>query len=281
MSDASNLLLGLLDLADLGSGAFEGGQPPHPRDHVFAGQIVAQGLMAAGRSVGAGDPRSLHAYFTAVGDPSRPIRYEVETLRATTRTAFKEVRARQGDTTICVLSCTFAQRANGLEHQFDAPSAPGPEGLPTFDEQTAPYEAILEGSFFVERPVDQRYIGQVPWQPREEFAPRQRLWMKVDGPIPEDPLLHACAVAYVSNYSIFHTLLQPHERTWGDPDLAVAAIDQCIWFHAPLRADEWFLFDADSPVATGGRGVARALCFERSGRLVTSMVQEGLVRSRS
>jgi len=131
------------------------------------------------------------------------------------------------------------------------------------------------------RPIDQRYIGDLPWLPTTSRETRQRLWVRADGELADDPLLHAAVVAYASDMSLIDSILKPHEIRWKDGTTMVVSLDHCMWFHRPFRADRWLLFDQDSPNAYGGRGLARGLMFDEEGHLVVSLVQEGLVRVRA
>ncbi len=111
-----------------------------------------------------------------------------------------------------------------------------------------------------------------------DAEPRQQLWVRADGHLDDDPLLHACIAAYASDLSLYDTIVRPHEVHWDERNFMGASLDHCMWFHRRFRADEWLLYDTDSPVAVGARGLARGFFFERSGRLVVSVVQEGLAR---
>ena len=281
VSDALDLLVHLLDLEPIEVNIFRGVQPGDERQRVFGGQVAAQALMAAGRTVEHGRVHSLHSYFLRPGDPSIPILYEVDRIRDGRSFTTRRVVAIQHGRPIFNLSTSFHDDEAGFEHQFPMPEAPDPETLPTITERLGPWREELGEWLDRPRPIDQRHIGELPWLHHEPRAPYQRLWIRADGKLPDDPLLHACVVTYASVLSRFDTILNPHEVRWTDPEFLGASLDHCMWFHRHFRADEWLLFDSDSPVAAGARGIARGFLFDRSGRLVVSMVQEGLARLRT
>jgi acyl-CoA thioesterase-2 len=163
------------------------------------------------------------------------------------------------------------------------PEVPRPDELPTVRERLEPYLDQLPDWFVVgrPRPIDQRYIGDLPWLPATSPDNRQRLWVRADGELADDPLLHAAVIAYASDMSIIDSVLKPHEIRWREGTTMVVSLDHCMWFHRPFRADKWLLVDQDSPNAYGARGLARGLIFDQEGRLVVSLVQEGLVRVTS
>ena len=161
------------------------------------------------------------------------------------------------------------------------PDVPDPESLPTFKERMEPYKDMLGDWYERERPMDARHITKTPLERAadEPLPPRQQLWIKANGQLPDDPLLHACIVAYESDFTLLDTALLPIGiRSWNDGTTMMASLDHAMWFHRPFRADDWLLYDQDSPNAYGARGFARGQIFTRDGRLVVSVVQEGLIR---
>jgi acyl-CoA thioesterase-2 len=165
-----------------------------------------------------------------------------------------------------------------FDHQVAMPEVPGPESLASMRERLEPLRDQLADWFARPHPIDQRHVGELPWMQHENRDPIQRLWIRADGTLGDDPLLHACIAAYASDMSLFDTMLAPHEVNWDDAEFMGASLDHCMWFHRPFRADEWLLYDMDSPSAYGARGLARGFLFTRGGTLVVSMVQEGLMR---
>ncbi|MGO9584292.1 MAG: acyl-CoA thioesterase II [Acidimicrobiales bacterium] len=284
MSEALRELVELLDLEVIEVNIFRGKNLDETRLRVFGGQVAAQSLVAAGRTVERGRVHSLHSYFLRPGDPAAPILYEVDRIRDGRSFTTRRVVAIQHGRAIFNLQCSFhIDEGPGLVHQAEMPKVPPPEDLPTFRECLEPYRDQLPDWFQLDRPrpIDQRYIGEVPWLPSASRETRQQLWVRADGELADDPLLHAAVVAYASDMSIIDSILKPHELSWETGATMVVSLDHCMWFHRPLRADRWLLFDQDSPVAYGSRGLARGLMFDEEGRLVVSLVQEGLVRVRA
>ncbi len=284
MSEALRELVELLDLEVIEVNIFRGKNLDETRLRVFGGQVAAQSLVAAGRTVERGRVHSLHSYFLRPGDPAAPILYEVDRIRDGRSFTTRRVVAIQHGRAIFNLQCSFhIDEGPGLVHPAEMPKVPPPEDLPTFRECLEPYRDQLPDWFQLDRPrpIDQRYIGEVPWLPSASRETRQQLWVRADGELADDPLLHAAVVAYASDMSIIDSILKPHELSWETGATMVVSLDHCMWFHRPLRADRWLLFDQDSPVAYGSRGLARGLMFDEEGRLVVSLVQEGLVRVRA
>jgi acyl-CoA thioesterase-2 len=278
VSDALEFLVDLLDLEPIEVNIFRGVNPNEDRQRVFGGQVAAQSLMAAGRTVESGRPHSLHAYFLRPGDPSVPILYEVDRIRDGRSFTTRRVVAIQHGRAIFNLSASFHVDEPGPSHQIPMPEVPDPEELESLVTRLEPYRETLGDWFARPHPIDQRHIGELPFSRKASKEPIQRLWIRADGTLPDDPLLHACIAAYASDMSLFDTMLAPHDVTWDDTDFMGASLDHCMWFHRPFRADEWLLYDMDSPTASGGRGLARGFLFTRQGELVVSMVQEGLMR---
>ena len=270
----------LLDLEAIEVNIFRGRSPAEDRQRTFGGQVAGQALVAAARTV---DPsveiHSLHAYFLRPGDPGRPILYEVDRIRDGRSFATRRTVAIQHGKAIFNMSVSFQVPEEGFEHQFDSPlaSTPTPESLPDFKDRYAPYAADLGDWYHRPRPIDMRYVDWEPLDRRSSLPPRQRVWMRAAGTLPDDPVLHACVVTYASDMSLLDTALLPH-ASWHDPDVFMASLDHAMWFHRPFRADEWILYDQDTPSASGGRGLARGLMWDQQGNLVVSVVQEGLLR---
>ncbi len=279
MSTSLEFLVDLLDLEPIEVNIFRGIQPNEERQRVFGGQVAGQALMAAGRTVDHGRVHSLHSYFLRPGDPTVPILYEVDRIRDGRSFTTRRVVAVQHGRAIFNLEASFHDHDEGPEHQFPMPEVPAPEGLAPLAERLAPWKDELAEWFDRPHPIDQRHIGDLPWHSRGAGEPSHRLWIRAEGKLPDDPLLHACVATYASDMSLIDTILAPHDVRWGDEGFMSASLDHCMWFHRPFRADEWLLYDTDSPVAIGGRGLARGFLFDRSGHLCVSMVQEGLTRT--
>ncbi len=278
MSESLDFLVNLLDLEPIEVNIFRGIQPDEERQRVFGGQVASQALMAAGRTVEHGQVHSLHSYFLRPGDPTVPILYEVDRIRDGRSFTTRRVVAVQHGRAIFNMACSFHVDERGIEHQFTMPDVPDPETLPTLPERLAPWRDELAEWFERPHPIDQRFIGDLPWKAIEGRDPIQQLWIKADGKLGDDPLLHSCVATYASDMTLFDTILAPHSIKWDDPSFMGASLDHCMWFHRSFRADDWLLYDTDSPNAHGARGIARGFLYDQSGRLVVSMVQEGLTR---
>ena len=278
MSESLDFLVNLLDLEPIEVNIFRGIQPDEERQRVFGGQVASQALMAAGRTVEHGQVHSLHSYFLRPGDPTVPILYEVDRIRDGRSFTTRRVVAVQHGRAIFNMACSFHVDERGIEHQFTMPDVPDPETLPTLPERLAPWRDELAEWFERPHPIDQRFIGDLPWKAMEGRDPIQQLWIKADGKLGDDPLLHSCVATYASDMTLFDTILAPHSIKWDDPSFMGESLDHCMWFHRSFRADDWLLYDTDSPNAHGARGIARGFLYDQSGRLVVSMVQEGLTR---
>ena len=282
MSKALDALIELLDLEAIEVNIFRGLSPDEQRQRVFGGQVAGQALVAAGRTVEDGKQvHSLHAYFLRPGDPMVPILYEVDRIRDGRSFATRRVVAIQHGRAIFNLAASFHLEEPGPEHQAPMPDVPDPESLPSFRERMEPYKDFLGDWYERPRPIDARHVTKTPLEraPDEPLPPRQQVWIKADGELPDEPLLHACIVAYESDFTLLDTALLPHAiRSWNDGTTMMASLDHAMWFHRPFRADDWLLYDQDSPSAHGARGFARGQIFTKDGRLVVSVVQEGLIR---
>jgi acyl-CoA thioesterase-2 len=287
MAKALDDLVALLRLERLEENLFRGESQDPGWGTVFGGQALGQALSAAIETVAA-DRRvhSLHAYFLRPGDVARPIVYEVDRIRDGRSFTTRRVVANQGGHAIFAMSCSFQIDEPGLEHQAPMPPAPGPDTLPTDQQRVAPFLArapeAIRANLRAERPFEARTADQTgdnPFAPTRG-EPRRFLWMRAIDALPDDPALHACLLAYVSDYQFGTTALAPHGVSWLSPSLQLASIDHVMWFHRPFRCDEWLLHVMESPTAQGARGLVRGTVFTRDGRLVASTAQEGLMRAR-
>jgi acyl-CoA thioesterase-2 len=278
MTDALDFLVHLLDLETIEVNVYRGINPNEERQRTFGGQVAAQALMAAGRTVERGRVHSLHSYFLRPGDPTTPILYEVDRIRDGKSFTTRRVVAVQHGRAIYNMQASFHVDEVSLAHQIAMPNVPGPETIPPLSEVDREIDLSDDWLNFPRGPIDQRFIGAVPWDPNRDLEPRELLWIRADGTLPDDPLLHACVVTYASDMTLMDAILRPHAINWDDGSFMGASLDHCMWFHHDLRADEWLLYDAESPIAFGGRGLARGFLFSRDGQLKVSMVQEGLTR---
>jgi len=278
MSEALALLVDLLDLERIEVNTFRGRHPEEERQRTFGGQVAAQALMAAGRTVDVGAVHSLHSYFLRPGDPRIPILYEVDRIRDGRSFTTRRVVAIQHGRAIYNMQASFHTDEVSLEHQFEMPIVPGPETIARLDERIQDEGGNIDEWFKCQHPIDQRFVGELPWSPNRSKEPRQQIWIKADGELPDDPLLHACVITYASDMSLFDSILAPHSIRWDNGSFMGASLDHCMWFHREVHADQWLLYDTDSPIAHGGRGLARGFLWNEAGQLMISMVQEGLTR---
>lgn len=280
-------LVANLDLETIEVDIFRGHSPQKGWKRVFGGQVIAQALVAASRTVEGRAPHSLHAYFILPGDPLVPIVFEVDRIRDGRSFTTRRVVAIQRGKAIFSLSASFQVDEPGVEHSLPMPAAPDPDTLPGPTEllRSAGEAAQQRLQAFFDRirpievrPIDlSRYAPGARGLPRE---PRQSLWIRIAGRLPDDPAAHRAALAFLSDMTLLDTALAAHGFSVSDPEFQVASLDHALWFHRPCRADEWLLYVQDSPNSGGARALTRGLLYSRAGALVASVVQEGLIRRR-
>ncbi|MFH8799393.1 acyl-CoA thioesterase [Streptomyces sp. NPDC017936] len=294
MSQALHDLLDLLDLEQIEENIFRGRSRSAVVPRVFGGQVAAQALVAAGRTVPPDRPaHSLHAYFLRTGDPGAPIVYNVERIRDGRSFTTRRVVAVQHGRPIFSLSASFQAFEEGLDHQVVMPPAPDPATLPTSEDRLRGYghldPAVVERFLEARQAIDLRHVDEPPYgrfgEPRE---PRSQVWFRTNGKladdaspdsVPADPHLHVVLATYVSDMTLLDSVLLAHGRGgWAVGDVVGASLDHAMWFHRPFRADEWLLYDQESPSSSGGRGLGQGRIYTRDGRLAVSVIQEGVVR---
>jgi acyl-CoA thioesterase-2 len=283
MGKALDRLIDLLDLEQIEVNIFRGRSPEERVQRVFGGQVAGQALVAAGRTVPADRPvHSLHAYFIRPGDPAVPIVYLVDRVRDGRSFTTRRVSAVQHGETIFTLSASFHHAEPGPEHADPMPDVPPPEAV----ERNSDRLARLLGEVppqVLQSPIDLRSIGPMSAEAARDPAlrtTRNLIWLRVDGDLPHDPLLHVCLMTYASDMSLLDSVLLGHGLSWLDGRTSGASLDHAMWFHRPFRADRWLLYAQESPVASGARALARGQVFTAGGELVVSVMQEGLIRSR-
>jgi len=279
-------LIKTLDLEQLEHNLYRGTSPDIGWQRVFGGQVIAQALVAAQRTVDADRfVHSLHAYFVRPGDPSVPIVYQVERLRDGGSFATRQVQAIQHGRAIFTLSSSFQRDEEGYEHQIALPDVPAPEEL--MDE--AEFKRIflpkapeaIRRYWERPRPIELRPTSLKHYLTTEKLEPLQDVWVRTVGDVPGDRGLQAAILAYLSDMTLLDASLYPHGTSVFDPRLQAASLDHAMWFHRPIRFDEWLLYSQDSPSASGGRGMTRGSLYTRSGVLVASVAQEGLIRKKA
>lgn len=273
-------LISLLDLEQLEVNLFRGYSPQNRWKRVFGGQVVGQALVAAARTVEDRLVHSLHCYFMLGGDPKVPIIFKVDRIRDGGSFTTRNVVAIQHGEAIFSMSASFHKAEQGFSHQLPMPNVPDPDSLPSEEEISARSPENLRSFLKLERPVEMRPVDAEAYLSTEKRDPTNLVWFRTKGAMPDDPVLHRCALAYASDYSLLSASLAPHGRRPFDPELMMASLDHAVWFHRPFRADDWLLYAQDSPSAEGARGFCRGTIFSREGTLVASVAQEGLIRVR-
>jgi acyl-CoA thioesterase-2 len=277
-------LIAALDLERIEENLYRGTNTDEGFNRLFGGQVIAQALVAASRTVPEDrPPHSLHAYFMRPGDTQVPVVYQVERDRDGTSFTTRRIIAIQHGRPIFNMAASFQVEEQGFEHQFDMPDVPDPESLPSETEWRRGFAARVPEQhrerFMKERPIDFRRVDTSAPGSGPKPA-KQNIWFKAQAPLPDDPALHRCMLAYASDMTLLGTCQLPHDVGWWDRRMQVASLDHALWFHAPFRIDEWLLYVQDSPRASGGRGINRGLVYSRDGVLVASVAQEGLIRFR-
>jgi acyl-CoA thioesterase-2 len=284
MTSAADTLTSILDLEPLGDNRFQGRSPQIGWQRVFGGQVIGQALYAACRTVAERQPHSLHAYFLLPGDPSIPIVYEVERLRDGGSFTTRRVLALQNGAAIFAMSASFQIAEEGYDHQLPMPDVPMPEDLPDRDvmaREVLPNmpEAVRE-YYQRKRPIEIRPVEMDRYRSSEKREPRFNVWIRTMQALPDEPAIHQSVLAYASDLMLLDSSLIAHGLSVFDRGIQGASLDHALWFHRPFRADDWLLYAQDSPSASNARGFSRGLIFDRQGRLVASVAQEGLIRPR-
>jgi len=284
MSDSLDRLLDLLDLEQIEVDIFRGRSPEETVQRVFGGQVAGQALVAAGRTVPDERPvHSLHAYFIRPGDPSVPLVYTVDRVRDGRSFSTRRVTAIQHGKTIFTLSASFHHPEPGLEHSTPMPAGPAPDQLRPNTERLAEMVGGQLPAQYRESPIDVRSVGPTSWEVTRDPSLRpvgpNLVWLRVAGDLPDDPLLHVCLMTYVSDLTLLDTVLLELGVSWYDGHTSGASLDHAMWFHRPFRADQWLLYAQESHAAYGARGLARGEVYTADGKLVVSVVQEGLIRT--
>jgi acyl-CoA thioesterase-2 len=281
MPTALEDLIALLDLERLEVNLFRGVQPDEDRQRVFGGQVAGQALVAAARTIDEPGRRvhSLHAYFLRPGDPTVPIIYEVDRIRDGKSFATRRVVAIQHGRAIFNLQASFHDHEQGLEYGMSAPvDVPPPASLPDFRTRLAAHRDRIGDWFDRPRPIDTRYVPPDPALEPGVKAEGQLVWMRADGPLPDDPVLHACIVTYASDMTLLDSTLRPFGKSSLTDDIMMASLDHAMWFHRPFRADEWLLYQQRAISSGAARGLAGGAIFTSDGTLAVNVVQEGLIR---
>ncbi|MBC8129163.1 MAG: acyl-CoA thioesterase II [Rhizobiaceae bacterium] len=285
MDDGVGKLLATLDIERLEENLFRGISPDQSWQRVFGGQVIAQALVAAQRTVEpARQVHSLHGYFLRPGDPKVPIVYDVDRIRDGGSFTTRRVLAIQHGHAIFALSASFQVFEEGLTHQVDMPKVPKPDDLPHGEELSA---MLLEKApepvqryWRRPRPIEFRPVSFDHYLTSDKLDPEQRIWVRALSDVGDDPALNAAVLAYLSDMTLLDTSLFAHGLSIFDTRIQAASLDHSMWFHRPVKVCDWMLYAQDSPSSSGGRGLTRGSLFTEDGRLVASVAQEGLIRPK-
>jgi len=287
MDAALRDLLDLLDLEQIDRDIFRGRSPDEGWQRVYGGQVIGQALVAASRTVSEPErlTHSLHGYFLRPGDTTIPILYDVDRIRDGKSFSTRRVVAIQRGKAIFSMAASFHEAEEGLSHQFGRPAAPPPEQCITeqalIEEYIEHYPDAAEIYGKRARPIEMRYVDPMRDHAPEPMPPEQHVWIRTVDSMPDDPRLNQCLLAYASDMTLIDTSYRPHAVNWRDQNFQVASLDHAMWFHRPVRTDEWLLYHQDSPFSGGARGFSRGTFFDQSGQLIASCAQEGLIRLHS
>jgi acyl-CoA thioesterase-2 len=278
-------VLNILDVEALEMNLYRGISPKERFQRVFGGQVIGQAMVAAARTVEEGEDRpahSLHCYFLRPGDPKVPIIYEVDRIRDGRSFTTRRVVAIQHGKAIFTMAVSYHIREDGLEHQIDMPDVPGPDDLKNETElRKAMVDKMPEEMrehFTREQPLEMRPVNPKDMINPKKGPPYFNVWFRATAPVPKEEILQQCVLAYASDMTLLDTSTIPHGVSWFSGQIQSASLDHAMWFHHPINMNEWMLYAQDSPAATGARGFNRGSIYTQDGKLVASVVQEGLIR---
>jgi acyl-CoA thioesterase-2 len=280
---ALNKLIKLLDLETLEENLFRGQRYNIGGPRVFGGQVIGQALTAAARTVPKGRfAHSLHAYFLRAGNVVDSIECEVDCVRDGRSFAMRQITASQKGKAILTMMASFQHPEEGFEHQDTMPDVQGPEGLLSQLELTRMFKDKFPESvrdiYTADQPIEIRAIDPINIFDPKKQDPIKYVWMKADAPLDDDPMVHTNVLTYATDFNLIGTSLMPHGVSFAQKGMQVASLDHAIWFHRPIKFDDWMLYALDSPSASSGRGFCRGQVFNKKGELVASVAQEGLIR---
>ncbi len=275
-------LLQLMELEPLEVNLFRGESRDIGTSRVFGGQVLAQSIIAASRTVDEGVIHSLHAYFLRAGDAEAPIVYNVERNRDGRSFKSRRVVAIQHGRPIFTMAASFQLEQEGLTHQVEMPDVPMPEELSSEsdipEERLERVPPLLRRWFTRTGPFDFRPVRKTDIFNPQPQPPTSNIWFRLNEKIEVSDLMHRALMAYASDFHLVGTAVLPHGISFLQDDLLMASLDHGMWFHRPARVDDWLLYSCDSPSSSGGRGLARGLIYDRVGRLIASTIQEGMIR---
>ncbi|NVN50913.1 acyl-CoA thioesterase II [Mycolicibacterium hippocampi] len=280
MSDFDELLA-ILQLDRLDDSLFLGTHPSKNPIRTFGGQMMAQAFVAAGRSLDNPlPPSAMSVHFIAGGDPELDLEFHVVRLRDERRFANRRVDVMQKGQLLTSAMVSYLTGGRGLEHGVEAPPLDDPENLPPIDDLLRGYEDVVPHFANALRPIEWRHTNDPAWVMRDkgERLAHNRVWMKARGAMPDDPVLHGAALVYSSDTTVLDSIITTHGLSWGYDRIFAVTTNHSVWFHRPFRFDDWLLYSTTSPVAADSRGLGSGHFFDGSGRLLATVVQEGIVK---
>lgn len=274
-------LLAVLDLKRADDDTFVASHPSKNPPRTFGGQMMAQAFVAASRTLARDlPPGSISAHFVAGGDPAKDLDFDVVRLRDERRFANRRVDIMQDGELLTTVMVSFVDGGRGLEHGIEPPRVPDPLSLPKIDDLLTGYEETVPQFVEALRPIEWRYTNDPAWVMRDkgERLEHNRVWLKADGPMPDDQMLHTAALVYASDTTVLDSIITTHGLSWGYDRIFAATINHSVWFHRPIRFDDWVLYSTSSPVAVGSRGLGTGHFFDKTGQIVATVVQEGIIK---
>jgi acyl-CoA thioesterase-2 len=274
-------LLAILDLNRIDDDTFTGAHPSKNPVRTFGGQMMAQSFVAASRSLKHDlPPSALSVHFIAGGDPDKDLEFHVVRLRDERRFANRRVDVMQDGQLLTTAMVSYLAGGRSLEHGIEPPDLPGPLSVPSVDDLLRGYEKIVPHFVNALRPIDWRYTNDPSWVMRDkgEKLTYNRVWMKAVAPLPDDPVIHKAALVYSSDTTVLDSIITTHGLSWGFDRIFAVTTNHSVWFHGPVRFDDWVLYSTSSPVAADSRGLGTGHFFDQSGQLLATVVQEGIVK---
>ena len=273
--------MAVLDLHQKGDDVFVGTHPSKNPPRTFGGLMMAQSFVAAARTRTRDlPPNSLSAHFVNGGDTDKDIEFRVVRLRDERRFANRRVEVTQDDTLLATVMISYLAGGSGLEHNVEPPDVADPEALPSVKEQLRGYEETVPHFVNALQPIEWRYTNDPSWVMREkgDRLAFNRVWVRADGMLPDNPVLHTATMIFCSDTTVLDSIITTHGLSWGFDRIFAATVNHSVWFHRQVDFNDWVLYSTSSPVAADSRGLGSGYFFDRSGRPVATVVQEGLVK---
>jgi acyl-CoA thioesterase-2 len=274
-------LMAVLDLHRMGDDVFIGSHPSKNPPRTFGGLLMAQSFVAGTRTLTRDlPPNALSAHFINGGDTAKDIEFQVVRLRDERRFANRRIEVTQDGTLLATVMMSYLAGGRGLEHNVEPPDVADPETVPSVKELLRGYEETVPLFVNALQPIEWRYTNDPSWVMREkgDRLDYNRVWVKADGALPDDPVLHTATMLYCSDTTVLDSIITTHGLSWGFDRIFAATVNHSVWFHRQVNFDDWVLYSTSSPVATDSRGLGTGYFFDRSGRPVATVVQEGVVK---